>query len=56
MISFTYGILKNDTNEHIYKAEIDSQTSRNKKLWLPKGKERERYIRSLELTYIHFYI
>ena len=25
MIPFTYGIKKNDTNELIYKAEIDSQ-------------------------------
>ena len=31
--------LKNDTNEFIYKAEIDPQTQ-EKKLQLPKGKER----------------
>ena len=30
---------KNDTNELIYKTEIDSQTQRTK-LWLPKGKEK----------------
>ena len=29
--------LKNDTNELIYKTEIDSQTQKTN-LWLPKGK------------------
>ena len=29
---------KNDTNEVIYKTEIDSQTQKTN-LWLPKGKE-----------------
>ena len=33
MISLTGGIFKKDTNELIYKTEIDS-----KNLWLPKGK------------------
>ena len=28
-VSLTCGILKNDTNELIYKTEIDSQTSKN---------------------------
>ena len=37
IISLTYRILKNDTDELIYKAEIDSCTQR-KNLWLPKGK------------------
>ena len=38
MISLMCGILKkNDTNELIYKAEIDSQTQKTN-LWLPKGK------------------
>ena len=30
--------LKYDTNELIYKIEIDPQTQKKKKLWLPKGK------------------
>ena len=34
--SFICGILKNDTNELIYKTEVDSQTQ-NTNLWLPKG-------------------
>ena len=37
MISLICGILKNDTNELIYKMEIDSQTLKTD-LWLPKGK------------------
>ena len=37
MISLTDGILKNDTNELIYKAEIDSQTWKTN-LWPPKEK------------------
>ena len=32
MILLLCGILKNDSNELIYKTEIDSQT-----FWLPKG-------------------
>ena len=37
-----YGILKkNDTNDLLYKIEIDSQISKIH-LWLPKGKERGR--------------
>ena len=36
MISLTCGILKSDTNEVIYKTEIDSQTQKTN-LWLPKG-------------------
>ena len=35
MISFIYGILKNDTNELIDKTETDSE---NKFVWLSKGK------------------
>ena len=37
MISLTDGILKNDTNELIYKTEIDLQISKTI-LRLPKGK------------------
>ena len=36
MISLICGILKNDTNELIYKTEIDSQLKKTN-LWLPKG-------------------
>ena len=35
MISLICGILKNGTNELIYKAETDSQTQKAN-LWLPK--------------------
>ena len=37
MISLICGILKNYTNELIYKTETDSQISKTN-LWLPKGK------------------
>ena len=37
MISLICGILKNDTNELIYKTVTDSQTQKTN-LWLPKGK------------------
>ena len=37
MILLTCGILKTDTNELIYKTEIDSQTQKTN-LGLPKGK------------------
>ena len=37
MISLICRIYKNDTNELIYKTEIDSQTQATN-LWLPKGK------------------
>ena len=40
-ISLICGILKNDTNELIYKTEIDSQTQKTN-LWLPKGESGER--------------
>ena len=41
MISFLCGILKKkDTNELIYKTEIDAQTWKTN-LWLPKGKDGE---------------
>ena len=40
MLSLTCGIYKSDTNELIYKIEIDSQTLKTI-LWLPKG-ERKR--------------
>ena len=56
IISLTCGILKNGTNELIYKIETDSQTLKTD-LWLPKGKGggKDKF-RSLELTYIHYYI
>ena len=37
ILSLTCGILKNGTNELIYKIETDSQTLKTD-LWLPKGK------------------
>ena len=40
MTSLICGILKNDTNELIYKTEIDSQIQKTN-LSLPKGKEDE---------------
>ena len=40
MVSLICGILKNDTNELIYKTEIDSQIQKTN-LSLPKGKEDE---------------
>ena len=36
-ITYTWNDTKNDTNELIYKTEIDSQTQKTN-LWLPKGK------------------
>ena len=39
MILLICGILKNDTNELIYKTETDSQTQRTN-LWLPVGESR----------------
>ena len=47
---------KNDTNEFIYKTEIDSQTQKKKKTWLPKEKRERRDKLSLGLTYRHHYI
>ena len=35
MISLISGIEKNDTNEHIYKIEMDSHTQKTD-LWLPE--------------------
>ena len=37
MVSFIYRILKNDTNELIYKKETDSQIQKTN-FWLSKGK------------------
>ena len=37
MISLICGILKNHTNELVYKTQTDPQTSKSN-LWLPKGK------------------
>ena len=39
IVSLTCENENNDTNELIYKTEIDSQTEKN--LWSPKGKEGE---------------
>ena len=41
MILLICRIFKNDTNELVYKTEIDSQTQKTN-LWLPKGKGGER--------------
>ena len=50
MISLICGIFKNDTNELIYKTEIDSQTQKTN-LWLQKGRGgQEGQIRSMGLT------
>ena len=38
MISIICGLLKNDTNELIYKTETDSQTQRTD-LWFPRRRE-----------------
>ena len=58
MISLKYGILKkNDTNELIYRTEINSQTV--DKLMVTKGNRwggKETSIKSLGLTHIHYYI
>ena len=45
--------LNYDTNELINKTEIDSQTEKTN-LWLPEGKGKKGYIRSLGLTYTHY--
>ena len=45
--------LKYDTNELLYKTEIDSQTQKTN-LRLPEGKGRKGYIRGLGLTYTHY--
>ena len=37
-VSLTCGILKNDTNQLIYKTETDEWTLKTN-LWLPRGKE-----------------
>ena len=38
-ITYIWNLKKNDTNEFIYKTEIDSQTQKTN-LWLPKWLER----------------
>jgi len=46
---------KNNTNDFIYKTEIDSQTWKTN-LWLPKRTEGDKgLIRSLGLTDTHYY-
>ena len=56
MTSLICGILKNDTNELIYKTEIDSQIQKTN-LSLPKGKEDEEGTnQGFGLTYTHFCI
>ena len=37
MVSLMWNLIKNDTNELIYKTETDSQISKSN-LWLPNGK------------------
>ena len=56
MVSFIRGIIvKDDTSELIYKTERDWQISKINTV--AKGETwREEQIRSLELTYIHYYI
>ena len=47
---------KNDTNEHIYKMETDSQTQKTN-LWLPKEEGRGGGIHwEFGITDIHYYI
>ena len=46
--------LKNNTNEFTYKIETDSQTQKTN-LWLPKGKEEGRTVRSKGLTGTNYY-
>ena len=36
-ITYMWNLFKNDTNELIYKMELDSQTKKTN-LWLPQGK------------------
>ena len=52
MLFFYMKSKKKDTNELIYKIEIDSQRkqSMENNLWLPKGKVEEGYIKSLGLA------
>ena len=53
-ITYTWN-LKYDTNQLIYETETDSQTH-STDLWLPRGRVRERWIRSLGLADINYYI
>ena len=46
------GILKNGTNEPIYKTVTDVE----KKLKSTRGEEEKEQIESVELTYTHYYI
>ena len=52
MTSLIFGILKNDTNELIYKTEIDSLTQKTN-LWLPKCKVREAQIGNNRYISLH---
>ena len=55
MISHTCGILKNDTSKLIYEIEIDSDFENS--LIVTKGEMYYRWrIRSLEITYTHYYV
>ena len=54
-IAYKQNLKENDTNELIYKTEIDPQPQKTN-LWLPKGKGGEGLIRSLGLTYTHYCI
>ena len=56
MVSLICGILKNDTNELIYKTETDSLTP-NTNLQIPKRTGgREGWTGGLGLAYAHYYI
>ena len=57
IIGYHFGILKNDANELIYKTETDSLTKKtNLRLLKEKAEGRGRIIRSLGLTYRHYYM
>ena len=47
--------VKSDSSELIYKTETDSQI-RKTSLLLPEGKRRKAQIKSVGLTYTHYYI
>ena len=55
MISLILGMLKDNTDELIYKTEIDSQTQKTN-IWLPKGKCGEGQIKTMRPTDTHYYI
>ena len=54
-ITYMQNLKKKNAIELIHKMEIDPQTQK-KNLWLPKEKECKNKIKSLGLTYTHYYI